>query len=1007
MMQGKVRARSLRAVVSVSTLALAMALSTPALAQSDTSTLEGHVDGATPGSQVVAVDRNTGQRVTGTIDANGDYRVLGIRPSTYDVSVEGKPTQTTTVLVGQTTTVNFINAAEEVTQTGDVIVRGRRSITEVRTQSVSTNITPAQIANLPQNQRNFLSFAELAPGVAVTRGGNAQLQAGGTSSSNTNVLLDGLTLKNPINHGGVFGQNFGLGNPFPQSAIQEYKIDTQNFGAETGQVGSALITAVTKTGGRDFHGSAFLQWQPRSFTEQPYFDKKADRPKPEYDRKQFGGELGGPIVPGVLSFYVAGEGTISQLPGSFGKLDTGVTLPANIQNQILTSRNKDFKQGLYFGKLTWFAGGNDTVNLEAFIRRENNLSDIDDNAAATHGRTILTHQDRYQLQWKHSAGDFLNVLNLAYDKGEQSTPSVGTGPEYLLSRGTSFDTVAQLGTNSFEQGDNSKSYTVRDDASFVRGDHTLKAGFQVALLDLARTVNDHFNGTYFFTNPGAGGTLDPATSIPYGARINTQPTPTVAFKDTQLGFYVQDEWKPDEHWTINLGIRYDLETNANNNTYVTPQRIVDALRSYQGWQAAGIDPDDYISTGNNRKPQYDAIQPRLGVAYDVFGDRDLVLFAGAGRYFDRSLFIEGVIETLNNSNNVATVNFCSAAVTTNCTQFTDALRDPDTLRASVAAAGTGGSVWLLNNETKLPFSDQFDVGVRKKFGQIQTSLTLSHIRSHNIFQYVRGNRYENGWYTRFVDRDANGNVTGCRDGGNAWIQDAIPGSLTNADGSAVPTNICAAQNGNLPGFNGKLNIGANRGKAYYTALYLSADKPFTDTSTWGFTTALTIQLARTNDAQELNSDEFYNGTAQDVYGNGWVRGVEKYRLVATGNYRAPFDIQLSGTLNLSSGPSFGSVRFLPNTPDGACCYGFLGGKYYPTNFIAYKRLDLRVAKTFKMPYDRDHELTVDFQAFNVFNWLNRDYSSWGAGAGTNPTFVEDSQIGNDARSFQAGVKYTF
>ena len=134
-----------------------------------------------------------------------------------------------------------------------------------------------------------------------------------------------------------------------------------------------------------------------------------------------------------MSFYVGGEGTIESLPGAVGKLNG--QFPANVTSQITgVPHSFDFKQGLYFGKLTWFATNADTINAQAFIRRENNLSDIDANAAPTHGRTILTHQDRYQLSWRHSAGEFLNQLNVAYDRGEQSTPSVGTGPEYVITR---------------------------------------------------------------------------------------------------------------------------------------------------------------------------------------------------------------------------------------------------------------------------------------------------------------------------------------------------------------------------------------------------------------------------------------------------------------------------------------------------------------------------------------------------------------------------------------------
>ena len=84
-------------------------------------------------------------------------------------------------------------------------------------------------------------------------------------------------------------------------------------------------------------------------------------------------------------------------------------------------------------------------------------------------------------------------------------------------------------------------------------------------------------------------------------------------KDTQVGLYIQDEWKPDNHWTVNAGIRWDYESNANNNKYVTPTAIAELrFANNLGWQARGIDAEDYISDGDNRDPFYGAFQPRLG-----------------------------------------------------------------------------------------------------------------------------------------------------------------------------------------------------------------------------------------------------------------------------------------------------------------------------------------------------------------------------------------------------------
>ena len=1003
--------RQLASGISAIAIAAALSIATPASAQSEFATLQGHVDGAATGTQVIATDAHTGQSQVGRVDAKGNYAILGLRPSDYTVTVQGRAPQTATLQVGQTVNVDFLQNAA-----GNIVVVGRRTAQPVQAQTVATNITPAQIENLPQNQRNFLSFAALAPGIQlISPSGAQQIQAGALSPSNVNVLLDGMSFKNPINHGGVFGQNFGLGNPFPQIAVQEYQVETQNFGAETGQAASALLTAITKTGGDQFHGSAFVEYQPKSFITQPFFDKKNHTPKPDYKRWQFGGDFGGPIIPGKLTFYVAGEGTIYNLPGATGHVTT--PLPQNIASQVNVTHPNKFKQGLYFGKLTWFATPDDTVNLMAYIRRENNPTDIAATATPEHGRTILTHQTRFQAQWRHSTGNFLNLLNVAYDKAEQGTTPASTGPEYILGRTANpdFSDLVELGGHREFQNDRQKAWIFKDDATLRHGEHTFKAGGQVTFFDLRRTESNFFNGTYYVANPGAIPTFDVTTAAPYGAQINIQPTPAVAGKDTQVGLYIQDEWKPDVHWTVNAGIRWDLETNTNNKDYVTPAAIATALRNYPGWAARGINPEDYISNGHNRHPYWKAFQPRLGVSYDVHGDHDLVIFGGAGRYYDRPLFIEGQLEYQTNSNQVVTVGGAGSAFQIACASASPPAycHDPEALRALLQSQRVGGQVWVLPNKLKLPYSDQVDLGVRKRFGDITATATYSHVESRNLFMFTRANFFENGWLTRIVTRDSAGNVTGCSNGGDGWLQDVIASTLTNANGTPVPTSICAAQNGILPGFSGKLDRGQDNGRARLDALYLQIEKPFTDTSTWGFTEALTLQRARSNVATELFQDEYFVGPEFGNYGWNYVNSVEKWRSVTSGTWRAPWGITLSGILTLSSGPAFGHIQApwnssitFPDAGNGsAVVYGNLGGVYFPKQDIGYKRLDLRVAKTFKMPWG--HELTADFAAFNVFNWLNRTYPSWDAGGGDNPPRTFDGQVANDQREFQVGLKYKF
>lgn len=996
--------------VSAIALAAALVLAGPVAAQTD-AVLKGHVDSAGGGAVVTATDTVTGHKTTAVVDKDGNYIFLGLRPSTYRVEVSGRSAQDATLLVGQTVDVDFVSG----TAVKEVVVRGRRARQEVVTQTVATNVTPEQIEALPQNSRNFLSFATLAPGVQIsTQSGNnngvasAQIQAGALSPDQTSVFIDGLSYKNLTNHGGVFGQNFGQGgNPFPQLAIQEYQIETQSFGAETGQAGSAVINAITKTGGNEFHGSLFNDFQPKQFISKQAF---VGGPEPKYNRDQYGGEIGGPIIKDKLTFYFAAEGVAQNLPGHSAQITPG-TFPTNAVAAVDgASRNFNFHQNLYFGKLTFYATDQDTINFATYIRGERNLADIDANATASHARDILTAVDNYQLNWRHSAGNLLNVLNFAYNRSTQSTPTVGSGPELNITNGANFNPSSgiELGAHFFTQADTQKQVTIKDDVTYRMGQHKLKAGAEVEFDQLTRNVSNAFNGRYFYDTNKISGNFDPTTAIPYGAVINTLPLNGLSVKDDHIGLYAEDEWRPDEHWTVNYGLRWDYETNANNNNYVTPANIVSALNAYTNWTAAGINPANYISSGHNRSSPWDEFQPRIGVSYDVNGDKDLVIFAGLGRYYDRSLFIEGAIETLTNNSTIPTINFANPAVAqcgqpgapaNPCINWSPSLLNPNNLRAALPAL-QGGSVWLMNNKTPMPYSDEFDIGFRKHlFGDIQASVTLSYVDSHNLFQFVRGNRLPNGTYSPAGPGFVEDNFPPC--GQLGWNGVGWNGTTCGAGASAT--------------FSGKLDLGQTKGEAKLLALYVQVEKPFTKSTRWGFVSSLTIQKARTNDATPsiFDNDEFFNGGSQTAYGWGNVGGVPWWMWNTSAEYRFPWDIVGTATLALNSGPSFGNINFAttPNgtpIPPGACCYANFNGVFWPKDSIGYKRLDLKVSKAFKMPYGDNQELSFFIEGFNVFNWVNRTYSAWGAGCCSNsPSRTENNEIGNDQREFQAGVKYKF
>lgn len=986
--------------ISAGAFAAALMVSTSAFAQT-TGTLQGRVEGATAGSSVTVTDTVTGRSVRTTTRADGSFTVVGLRPSTYRVESEGQEAQQVSLPVGQIVNVDLAPPAAAPAEGEEVVVTGNRGRTEVRTATIGTSVSQLQMESLPQTSRNFLNFAALAPGVTLPAGDNVGIQAGGVSSNNVNVFIDGTSQKSQVGFGGVAGQNFSKGNPFPQSAVQEFRVETQNFKAEFENAGSAIITAITKTGGEEFHGSAFGKYVPKSWYGRPFFDRpgEANNPtganaKPDYKRWQFGGDLGGPIIPGVLHFFAAYEGTRQTSPAK--TVNPSGLLPGGVRDRFGGNFAADFKQDLYFGKLTLFASDADTISASYFLRQETDVKDYGDNRAFEQGRDVGTESKNYQLEWAHRGDAFLNELTFSYFNNFTGTPTITVGPEYVLGNGApNFDDDGDgnpsnpedpggadlffFGANSFQQINEQESFTFKNNFTYTGWDnHVVKAGIKISMNTLTRIEDANANGSYRFAYQRF---TDENSSIPFRAVISLLPPTPMEADNVQVGLFLQDDWTIDDHWTVNLGLRWDYETNSFNNNYVTPFKVANALRTYQPWVAAGINPEDYITDGTKRKPFMGAFQPRVGVSYDVNGDRDLVLFAGAGRYYDRNIYYLASLETLfNNYRSDATVDFCGAPGVQACNgtsgqlQWNEAYRDPNALRAAVAQAGLSGDIWVINNDAKVPYTDQFNIGVRKRLGPVQLSAAVAHNRSYNGFIFVRGNRMPNGNYT---------------EDGDAWIRDNFP------------------VEGRPAGYTGRLNIGSSNGKARYTALYLTADKTYTPDSGWGATASLTISDAKSNQAISFDEGQMFNAGRQDAFGWQPTRNLERWRLVATGIGDLPWGFQLAGTLTLGSGPRFGhrdDTRVPPPNCDG-CSYYNDAGVFSPKQSIGYKNLDLRLAKTFKVP-GIGGELTADFEVFNVFDWVNRTYSTWGAGAGGNPSREENNTVGY-ARTFQAGLKYKF
>ena len=297
-------------------LATCLVVATPAFAQSTAATLRGQVTtqaGAEAGATVTATNIATGASRRVQTNANGSYTLPGLPPGTYRVDAGGA-SQTVTVTVASTSTLNLTGTTSETPTQGDGVTDiGAVRVTapvlrEVKTSEVGNTISQRQIEQLPQATRNFLEFADVVPGMVfeIDGNGNTKLRGGASNASAGNLYIDGVGQKSYVRSGGIAGQADTQGNPFPQLAVGEYKVITSNYKAEYGQISGAAITAATRSGTNAFEGEVFYRYTDQDLREER--PDEAANGKIESQTKEYGFALGGPILQDRLHFFVAYEG---------------------------------------------------------------------------------------------------------------------------------------------------------------------------------------------------------------------------------------------------------------------------------------------------------------------------------------------------------------------------------------------------------------------------------------------------------------------------------------------------------------------------------------------------------------------------------------------------------------------------------------------------------------------------------------------------------------------------
>jgi outer membrane receptor protein involved in Fe transport len=931
----------------------------PALAQSTAATLRGQVSNASADTTITVTNTATGFSRTVKAGADGGYSAAGLPPGSYKVDVVSNgqaSSENVTLAVGQTATLNLggetaAAPAGDATDLGAVKVTAAPSaLVETRTSENATYISNVQIQRLPQATRNFLEVADTVPSVQFTRDsdGNTKMRSGATSADGTNVYIDGISQKNYVLTGGVSGQDSSRGNPFPQSAIGEYKVITSNYKAEYDQVSSAAIVASTKSGTNDFHGSVFWDTTNDGWRRESPLEKESGV-RDDFAETEWGATFSGPILKDRAHFFIAYENKeyttpATVIPGSIysNRVDE---LPEDLQPLVRT-QSSPFKEDLYFGKIDWTIGENNLFELSGKYRKEDGLGDLGDTTTYEHASRNGQEEKRANLRWQYSGERFLNDLNLSYESAYFTQDPLNNGSGYVLSYvpiAGEESTILTAGAGSSLQNKGQEGWTLQDDLTLDsidwHGGHTVKMGFKYKDVELDSTQINPANPQYFYNYYSELRDTD----IPYRVNWGDTDSGKVTSKNKQYGIYLQDDWELNEHLTLNLGVRYDYEKTPSFLDFVTPSDVASALQNWSNLDNANYNINDYISSGNNRKAFKNAWQPRLGFSYDLFGDQNHVIYGGAGRAYDRNLFDYLALEQLNNNSRSYNYYFTGGGNTqclgSPCVAWDPSYATQEGLDALASQSGTGGGgreVYLIDNNVKVPYSDQFSVGMRNTLhfwnNDWFTDVSLSRIESHDGFVFLRGNRRADGSY--LADGTTSGSPTDSPEGYSTIV------------------------------------LGTNGVETRNNQLAMKIEKPYDKESGWGMSLAYTYSDAEEN--RQFGEHYALDYASMDDYGWHQAAGIPKNRLVATGIYDLPYDISLSGKLSLASqAPVYGYNCIAGNSQ----CFI---EQFTPDHKLGYKEFSLALNKD--IDTGTDIKMNVRADVINVFNWVN--YATYTTDTGT-------------------------
>ena len=645
-------------------IAAMMMIITTATAQITTSSLAGKVtaDGEDViGATVEAVHQPSGTRYNAVTNAKGMYTINGMRVGgPYQVSIsyigyETKKVTGITLQLGET--YNLSTAMNEDAKVlGDVVVIGKGSKFANEKTGAATNISNAQITNMPSISRSITDYTRLSP-----YGGNGMTFAG-QDGRTANFTVDGASFNNNF---GLSSNLPGGGNPISIEAIEEMQVVISPFDVrQTGFIGGG-VNAITKSGTNTFQGSAYIYHQNENMRGDAIEGEQISGAR-EKDRKTtYGFTLGGPIVKDKLFLFVNGE--MQKVPTVANRWRASEDGVADADNFISRTTTADLQKVSDYVKQKY---GYDTGSYNSFPADESNykfLARLDWNITNNHhlalrynytknrvwnapnsssmdGGTRMSgaRTSQYSMAFANSMYSMDNLVHsFSLDLNSRLTENLSN--QFLATytkaddvRGTDSDEFPfidilkdnqiymALGYELFtyQNAVHTTTWNLKDDVTYYLGNHKVMGGlsFEHQMADNQYMRNGTGYYRYSSLDDFLTGAAPEIVCLTYGYNGETSPAARVQFN--KLGIYAQDEWNINPNFKLSYGLRAD-GFFFNNGDLMTNNAIL-------GIDYGGRSVDTGKWPGTNF-----SISPRVGFTWDVLGDKSLKVRGGTGLFTGR------------------------------------------------------------------------------------------------------------------------------------------------------------------------------------------------------------------------------------------------------------------------------------------------------------------------------------------------------------------------------------